>query len=274
MPPAAAADAPLTSHNDSPVKPAKRWLAFILGTLFTGWGLLYAGRPRLAIALVAGLWACLLVGGRLGVFGTPQGLLGIVGLVLLAKCISAIAGTWLARRRTWRPTARNHLFYLAGMGCLLWLFLHGPAWPHLFGMTLKNIRGAGMAPTVQEGDMVVCTARDHYQVGDIVVYDQRATTFVKRIAGLEGDTVELVGGNLHLNGHDLGPFYASDSRQPYSITFEPTAVGAGQVFVLGDNRDRSRDSRMEGPVSLAQVSCKVSAIAFSIHKGRTGMRLD
>lgn len=274
MHPAQTADTPLAATPGNPVKPARPWLAFILGTLLTGWGLLYAGRPRLAVAVVAGLWVCLLIGGQLGVFSTPQGLLGIAGLLLSAKCISAVAGTWLARRRTWRPTVRNQLFYLAGMGCLLWLLLHAAAWPYLFGMTLKYIKAYGMAPTVQEGDLVVCAAKNQYQVGDIVVYDQGGNTLVKRVAGTGGDTVELVAGNLRLNGHNLGPFYASSSSLSHSIAFEPTVVGADQLFVLGDNRDRSRDSRMEGPVSLAQVQCKVTGVVFSPRRGRTGMRLD
>ncbi|HEX8596379.1 MAG TPA: signal peptidase I [Pseudomonas sp.] len=258
----------------SVVKPAKPWLAFIFGAVFTGWGLFYAGRPRAAISLVAALWACLLIGGQLRMFGSLKGLSIIVGLVVLAKCISAISGAWLARRRFWCPTLRNHLFYLAGMGCTLWLLLHAAAWPYLLGFTATRITGNGMAPTLMEGDTVSCIARSQYDLGDVVAYEQPAGDYIKRIAGRGGDRVELVSGNLRLNDHNLGPFYASTQSQPYSQNFERTLLGADQLFMLGDNRDNSRDSRFDGPVMADRIKCKVSGIFYSRHQNRIGKRVD
>jgi len=261
-------------HATAPLMPARRWLAFVLGALVTGWGLFYAGRPRAAVALVAGFWACLLVGGRLGVFGTPVGMLAIAVLWLLVKCISAVAGAWLARRRAWRPSPRNQLFYLAAMGCSLWLLLHVAAWPYLLGFTGMRIEGNGMAPTLVDRDTVVCANRSQYELGDVVAYLNNGRQQVKRIAGLGGDTVQIVGGNLRLNGHELGPFYAGPHTAPYSDSFEPTVVGNDQLFMLGDNRDRSRDSRFDGPVARDQLLCQVTGIFFSPLPGRTGLRLD
>ncbi|UZJ59139.1 signal peptidase I [Pseudomonas sp. KU26590] len=256
------------------VKPAKPWLAFIFGTVFTGWGLFYAGRPRAAVSLVAGLWACLVIGGQLRIFGSMSGLSVIFGLVVLAKCISAISGAWLARRRVWRPSLRNHLFYLAGMSCTLWLLLHAAAWPYVLGFTATRIIGDGMAPTLMTGDAVSCVARSQYDLGDVVMYEHPARDLIKRIAGRGGDTVELVSGDLMLNGHNLGPFYASTQAQPYSQTFEPTPLGADQVFMLGDNRDNSRDSRFDGPVMADRIKCKVSEILYSAHQNRIGRHVD
>lgn len=267
----------ISSNNDAEVpalKPAKPWLAFILGTLFTGWGLFYAGRPRAAFSLVAGLWACLLIGGQLRIFGSMTGLSIIFGLVVFAKCVSAISGACLARRRVWRPSLRNHLFYLAGMSCTLWLLLHAAAWPYVLGFTATRIIGDGMAPTLMEGDAVSCVTRSQYDLGDVVMYAHPARDLIKRIAGRGGDTVELVSGNLMLNGRNLGPFYASTQTQPYSQTFELTPLGADQLFMLGDNRDNSRDSRFDGPVMADRIKCKVSEILYSAHQNRIGRHVD
>ncbi|WP_248746229.1 signal peptidase I [Pseudomonas sp. MWU12-2037] len=275
MHPASTISSSSSTDTETPaVKPAKPWLAFIFGAVFTGWGLLYAGRPRAAISLVAGLWACLLIGGRVGIFGSLKGLSIIFGLVVFAKCISSISGALLARRRVWRPTLRNHLFYLAGMGCTLWLLLHAAAWPYLLGFTATRITGNGMAPTLMEDDTVSCIARSQYDPGDVVAYEQLAGDYVKRVAARGGDTVELVSGNLRLNDHNLGLFYASTQAQPYSQTFERTSLGADQLFMLGDNRDNSRDSRFDGPVMADRIKCKVTEIFYSRHQNRIGMRVD
>ena len=84
--------------------------------------------------------------------------------------------------------------------------------------------------------------------GEVVVFrsprDQERD-FVKRVIGLPGDTVEIVSGTVYVNGLQLIEPYL-DRKD--NTTMAPVKVEPGTVFVLGDNRGSSNDSRSWGPV--------------------------
>ena len=84
--------------------------------------------------------------------------------------------------------------------------------------------------------------------GEVVVFrsprDQERD-FVKRVIGLPGDTVEIVSGTVYVNGLQLIEPYL-DRKD--NTTMGPVKVEPGTVFVLGDNRGSSNDSRSWGPV--------------------------
>ena len=99
------------------------------------------------------------------------------------------------------------------------------------------------------------------QRGDIVVFhppDREGSTLVKRIIGLEGETVELRDDGVYINGQRLDEPYLDTTTmcapQPACGPFE---VPEGHVFVLGDNRGNSRDSPDFGTVPLDHVVGKV-----------------
>ena len=84
--------------------------------------------------------------------------------------------------------------------------------------------------------------------GEVVVFrsprDQERD-FVKRVIGLPGETVEIVNGTVYVNGLELDEPYL-DRKD--NTTMAPVEVEEGTVFVLGDNRGSSNDSRSWGPV--------------------------
>ena len=84
--------------------------------------------------------------------------------------------------------------------------------------------------------------------GEVVVFrsprDQNRD-FVKRVIGLPGDTVEIVDGTVYVNGLQLVEPYL-DRKD--NTTMSPVEIEPGTVFVLGDNRGSSNDSRSWGPV--------------------------
>jgi signal peptidase I len=104
---------------------------------------------------------------------------------------------------------------------------------------------------------------DDYHRGDIVVFDPPAgwvadssgSPFVKRIIGLGGDTVDIHGGHVYVDGTQLVEPYVYET-QPTEV---PDGVGrtwrltAGQIFVMGDHRQDSRDSRDFGPIDKSSV---------------------
>lgn len=254
------------------VNPAKPSVAFLLGAIVSGWGLFYAGRPRLAAALIAALWSCLLIGGWSGLFTSRRGVFALVALVIVTKCVSAFGGAWSARHRVKAPTKRDHFFFLAAMAVSLWLLAQPSARSQLLGIEGYRIQGNGMAPTLMTGDAFVCDSRHRdYSLGDVVAYEREGRVEVKRIAATEGNSIEMIDGNVLLNGENFGPFHSWSPRdKSYSQRFERTKIPRGYVFMLGDNRDNSRDSRSDGPVALASVRCKTTEIVYSADGRKTG----
>jgi signal peptidase I len=75
---------------------------------------------------------------------------------------------------------------------------------------------------------------------------------VKRVIGIEGDKIDLKNGFVYLNGKKQAEPYTRGATQPKIIEF-PITVGKNQLFVLGDNRMRSTDSREFGLINVNQV---------------------
>jgi signal peptidase I len=106
-----------------------------------------------------------------------------------------------------------------------------------------------------------------YTRGDIVVFDPPETwssgagvPFIKRVIGLPGDEVELRDGLVYVNGVKLDEPYIFKDEDGVPQTTDPTAGGAtewlvpdGELFVMGDHRDNSADSRNFGPIELTHV---------------------
>jgi signal peptidase I len=114
--------------------------------------------------------------------------------------------------------------------------------------------GPSMEPTYKEGDVLRTQApKGDLQRGDVVVVADPSNakrTLVKRIVALGGDTVELRKGELYVNGQAVAEPYANPT---WKGDVAPVKVPAGQLYLLGDNRSMSFDSRNMGPVPVANV---------------------
>lgn len=111
--------------------------------------------------------------------------------------------------------------------------------------------------------------------GDVVVFKFPLDTrkdYIKRVIGLPGDRVELVDKQLLINGRPT-----EDPRASYSISgnmrmFGPVTVPAGHLFVMGDNRDESSDSRVWGFVPRPYLKGKAFFIYWSWDRKNYGVR--
>ena len=97
--------------------------------------------------------------------------------------------------------------------------------------------------------------------GDIVlietVNDQWGEdTLVKRVIALPGETVEVVGGQAMINGKALKENYLKEAAEDEAVP--PLVLGAGQYYVMGDNRNNSADSRQYGSVSNDEIRGRVT----------------
>lgn len=139
---------------------------------------------------------------------------------------------------------------------------------------LIRVQGNSMAPTLRGGDMLWVTRFDyrkrapHRQDLVICYYPGRylrrwkrvRQCFVKRVVGLPGETVSICEGVVYIDGKPLREPYLDPARNRRSYGMEPVTLGEREVFVLGDNRDNSNDSRRVGPIPLEMLRGRVRRV--------------
>ena len=147
----------------------------------------------------------------------------------------------MARSLPWRSLA-NLALQLAILAVLIAAFF----------MRTPQVSGLSMAPHIASGEYVLINTFA-YRIaqpkrGDIVAFrgdDDARAIFIKRVVGLPGDRIRVDRGIVSIDGRQLAEPYV---RFPDDRSFSETTVPAGSVYVLGDNRADSEDSRFFGPV--------------------------
>lgn len=81
--------------------------------------------------------------------------------------------------------------------------------------------------------------------------------YIKRVIGLPGETIQIVGADIFINGKILKENYGKMSITDEGIASEPITLGEDEYFVLGDNREISKDSREIGPVKKSSICGRV-----------------
>jgi signal peptidase I len=122
-----------------------------------------------------------------------------------------------------------------------------------------------MLPNFKEGQRVKVKRFDRFEEpdlkrGDVVVFlfpDDPSASYVKRLIGVSGDTVEIREGKVIVNGQELDEPYVDSRLNLSHRSQEPIFVKPGYYYVLGDNRDNSSDSRIWGFVPERYVYAKV-----------------
>jgi signal peptidase I len=155
------------------------------------------------------------------------------------------------------------------------------------------IPSGSMMPTLQRGDRVI-VEKVSYRIGspargDIVVFERELPAtqgdeslwtrlsdsirslvgmptsgnedLIKRVVAVEGDTVEGRGSRLYVNGERVNEEYLDG---PSTYDFPPTVVGEDEVFVMGDNRSASEDSRVFGTVAESRIVGKAVVLIWPI----------
>lgn len=112
--------------------------------------------------------------------------------------------------------------------------------------------GSSMYPTLENGDNLI-VEKLSYRFGDperfdIIVFpyaQEPSKHYIKRIIGLPGETVQIEGDNIYIDGTLLEESYGAEPMQYEGAAAEPITLGPDEYFVLGDNRNHSSDSRAE-----------------------------
>lgn len=134
-----------------------------------------------------------------------------------------------------------------------------------FGRQVKN-SGDSMRPAVLDGDIVLVN-RMIYDAskpkrGDIIVFkpngNENARSYIKRIIGLPGETVQIKDGEIYIGGEKLEEKYETTAIEDAGTASEEITLDGDEYFVLGDNRRNSEDSRMAdiGNVKRSEIEGK------------------
>ncbi|MGA8867191.1 MAG: signal peptidase I [Candidatus Sulfotelmatobacter sp.] len=152
------------------------------------------------------------------------------------------------------------------------------------GFRAMEFSSSAMEPTLIKGDRFLID-RNRYRYkpcdrDDLVVTRIEGGMTVKRVIAVSGDTIEGRSRQVLVNGHSLDEPFVQHTLQPGTNpeqdTFGPIVVSEGKYFVMGDNRDVSRDSRSSdfGEVDRRVIAGKPLFIYLSLHHwSRRGRRL-
>jgi signal peptidase I len=153
------------------------------------------------------------------------------------------SGPEIQTQRDLRGWTRD-LAVALGFALVIIIFLYQPV----------KVEGTSMAPLLSDQERIFINKFvyrfEPIERGDVVVFWyplDRSKSFIKRVIGLPGDTVEIRDGHLYLNGTEMDEPYVPASYLDGS-SYAARTLSPDEYFVMGDHRDSSNDSRMFGPV--------------------------
>ncbi|SET88256.1 signal peptidase I [Lacrimispora sphenoides] len=150
------------------------------------------------------------------------------------------------------------VFLLAKIAAIILAFLL--VFTFLFGLCRNS--DASMVPSVKDGDLVMFYRLDKsYVAQDTLVLEFKGKKQVRRVIATAGDTVDITEDGLLINGalQQEAEIYTPTQRYEDGVEF-PLTVREGEVFVLGDSRENSTDSRIYGAVRVKDTLGKVMTI--------------
>jgi len=143
-----------------------------------------------------------------------------------------------------------------------------------------QVQGVSMEPTLAHGDeMIVHSIFYTPERGDIIVFSKQnfrdGAAIVKRVIALEGDVVDIdpIAGVVYVNGMALYEPYTVEPTYFMGDISYPFTVPPGQIFVIGDNRNNSGDSRSSGHGTVDEREIIGRVVAVVLPLDRAGLFL-
>jgi signal peptidase I len=265
----------MSAPSQSPRKP-RPWLAALLSLIVPPAGFVYVGSNRSAL-IAAGTVIALYIATVALMTTTAGGLFTFLLAVLLFTVI-VIGVPVIAFRKARRaePTQRSRLLMAARLLVVVtgW-FLVTEAGSAVARTQVEAFRtpSVSMAPSILPGDFYLVRkgAATPLTHGQVVAFYRAGSPYVFRIAGLPGDTLSMSDGVLQRNGTPVDEPYlaapleagSSNPAARAAATWGPTPVPRDHIFVLGDNRESSLDSRYWGFLPADSVFGVPARIYFS-----------
>ena len=278
------------------IQPRKPIVAMLMSLVLPGFGQLYNGQVNKAIWLFLA-FALISVPGIAAIALYLPAPLTVPTLLVSALTVTFL---WLfGVFDAWRQAGQKQHYTLGAWQCsgayaVVFFLCSGLALPLLIDYVRTyqvepfRIPSSSMTPAVLQGDLLFADKRynragwagvpgGHTSAiarGDIAIFtypNDRTLKYIKRIIALPGDKVKIRDGDVQVNGVVLAPALPSSHvNKQQSVTELDITVAAGQVFVMGDNRSNSQDSRNFGSVLMQDVVGKARQVWFS--SGPEGIR--
>jgi len=269
------------------IKARKWWLAGLLSLITPGLGQIYNGQMKKGILLfaipqISLLPAIYVLLDRITIAYIITGF-----LIIVSYRVGVIADAILVARRTNATYSlkKYNKWYVYILVILIStcfsLYIR-----HSYAQAFR-LPSASMEPTLLVGDYLLIDKRSsvrNAQRGDLIVFEypeDKTKDYLKRVIAMAGDKVEIHDKKLFVNDklqdepyviHNDN-FIIPGSIQPRD-NFGPITVPPDSVFVMGDNRDHSFDSRFWGPVSKSKIKGKTISIYWSWDKEKKKVRWE
>lgn len=141
------------------------------------------------------------------------------------------------------------------------------------------VDGPSMQPNFYTGERLIVSEWVYHlrkpHRGEVVVFHAtEEKDYIKRVIALPGETIAIADGKVLVNGKALDEPYIADAMKrykeetggEYNATFQEQKVPEGTVFVLGDNRVDSTDSRVIGPVAYDKIIGRADIVFWPLNK--------
>lgn len=115
------------------------------------------------------------------------------------------------------------------------------------------IKEKSMEPTLKDGDFLTMKKIFFkYKVKrfDLILFNFENRNYIKRVIGINNETIEALNGNILIDGVEIKEYYLTNK---INFNFSKIKLKKDEIYVLGDNREMSKDSRVFGPVKIHNI---------------------
>jgi len=259
-----------------------------LSFIVPGLGQLYNGQFRKAVLLYLLTWLLMLIFSfsnlPFSFIGAAIFFCGFIGFILYV-----LFDAFFQARSLKMILARGYNKWY----CYLFIFLINNVFliplhmSYIYPIKAYSIPSTSMAPGILQGDHIIVDKkyynREKPKRGDIVVFQNPRDTskkLLKRIIGLPGDKIEINGRNVFINDQIIEEPYLMTAAKTDTLSrafhanFQTVTVPDSMIYLLGDNRYYSLDSRFFGFVNIANLKGKALFIYWCENKNRIGNQIN